>query len=64
MNVLEARESESLEKLATDTASTNHKDLRALQKPKSPKYISEKLKLKRGREIRVFEGGGEYLYGR
>lgn len=50
MNVLEARESESLEKLATDTASTNHKDLRALQKPKSPKYISEKLKLKRERE--------------
>lgn len=36
MDVLEARERESLEKLAADTTRPNHKHLRALQTPKPP----------------------------
>ena len=46
MNVLEARESESLEQLAADTTSTNHKHFRNLQKVKAESEI---------REGRVFE---------
>ena len=62
MNVLEARESESLEKLAADTASTNHKDFLALQKKiQNPQILEREREREREREIRVFEGEGEYL---
>ena len=46
MNVLEARESASLEQLAADTTSPNHKHFGALQKVKAESEI---------REGRVFE---------
>jgi hypothetical protein len=59
MNVLEARESESLEELAADTSCPNHENFSALQNPKTfQKDTHAQPKFKIPLEFETFEWVG------
>lgn len=59
MNVLEARESESLEELAADTSCPNHENFGVLQNRKTfQKDIHAELKFKIPLELQTFEWVG------